>query len=39
LADNILVIFRGQVMDIISCEDEEKIADVGLLMAGVRRKQ
>ena len=39
LADNILVIFRGQVMDIISCEDEEKIADVGLLMAGVRRKR
>jgi simple sugar transport system ATP-binding protein len=39
LADNILVIFRGQIMDIISCEDEEKIADVGLLMAGVRRKQ
>lgn len=39
LADNILVIFRGQVMDIISCEDEENIADVGLLMAGVRRRR
>ena len=39
LADNILVIFRGQAMDIISCEDEETIADVGLLMAGVRRKR
>jgi len=38
LADNILVMFRGQVMDIISCKDEEKIADVGLLMAGVGSK-
>lgn len=38
LADNILVIFRGQVMDIISCEDEDGIADIGPLMAGVRRE-
>jgi simple sugar transport system ATP-binding protein len=37
LADNILVIFRGQAMDIISCQNEESIADVGLLMAGVGR--
>ena len=39
LADTILIIFRGQIMDIISCEDEESISDIGPLMAGVRRKQ
>ena len=39
LADTIMVIFRGQVMDIISCKDDEGIADIGPLMAGVRRKQ
>jgi simple sugar transport system ATP-binding protein len=39
LADTIMVIFRGQVMDIISCEDNEGIADIGPLMAGVRRKR
>jgi len=34
-----MVIFRGQVMDIISCEDDEGISDIGPLMAGVRGKQ
>lgn len=36
LADRILVIFRGQVMDIISCEEEEDLERIGLLMAGVK---
>ena len=36
LADKILVIFRGQVMDIISCEDEEGMERIGPLMAGVK---
>jgi len=36
LADTILVIFRGQVMDTISCEDEEGMERIGLLMAGVK---
>jgi len=36
LADNILVIFRGQVMDIISCEDEKGMERIGPLMAGVK---
>ena len=39
LADTILVIFRGQVMDIIACEDDDAIADIGPLMAGVRKKR
>ena len=36
LADTILVIFRGQVMDTISCEDEEGMERIGPLMAGVK---
>ena len=36
LADTILVIFRGQMMDIISCEDEEGLNRIGPLMAGVK---
>ena len=36
LADNILVIFRGQVMDIISTQDEEGLERIGPLMAGVK---
>jgi simple sugar transport system ATP-binding protein len=36
LADNILVIFRGQVMDIISTQNEERLERIGPLMAGVR---
>jgi simple sugar transport system ATP-binding protein len=39
LADTIMVIFRGQVMDIIACEDDDAIADIGPLMAGVKKKQ
>ncbi len=37
LADNVLVIFRGEVMDIISCEDEKSLERIGPLMAGVKR--
>jgi simple sugar transport system ATP-binding protein len=36
LADTILVIFRGQVMDIISAENEQAIERIGPLMAGVK---
>ncbi|MBW1935636.1 MAG: ABC transporter ATP-binding protein [Deltaproteobacteria bacterium] len=36
LADNILVMFRGQAMDIISGEDEKGIERIGPLMAGLR---
>jgi ABC-type uncharacterized transport system ATPase subunit len=36
LADTILVIFRGKVMDIISCEDEEGMERIGPLMAGLK---
>jgi len=36
LADRILVIFRGQIMDIISCEDEAGLERIGPLMAGLR---
>jgi simple sugar transport system ATP-binding protein len=39
LADNILVIFRGQVMDIISCENENGLEQIGPLMAGVKKGQ
>lgn len=39
LADTIMVIFRGQVMDILSCKNDEAIADIGPLMAGVGRKR
>ncbi len=37
LADNILVIFRGRVMEIVSCEDERGLDKIGPLMAGVER--
>jgi simple sugar transport system ATP-binding protein len=36
LADNILIIFRGQVMDVISCDDEEGLERIGPLMAGMK---
>ena len=36
LADTILVMFRGQVMDIISCDDEKGLERIGPLMAGVK---
>lgn len=36
LADRIMVIFRGQSMDIISCEDAEGLERIGPLMAGLR---
>jgi len=36
LADRILVLFRGQIMDIISCEDEAALERIGPLMAGLR---
>jgi ABC-type uncharacterized transport system ATPase subunit len=36
LADRILVIFRGQSMEVISCEDEEALERIGPLMAGLQ---
>jgi simple sugar transport system ATP-binding protein len=36
LADRILVLFRGRIMDIISCEDEAGLERIGPLMAGLR---
>ncbi len=39
LADNILVIFRGQIMEIISCKDDKGLEEIGPLMAGVERKR
>ncbi len=39
LADSILVIFRGQVMDIISCDDQKGLERIGPLMAGVRKEK
>lgn len=39
LADNIFVIFRGQAMDIISCNDEKGLERIGPLMAGVKKRR
>lgn len=39
LADTILVIFRGQVMDIISCDDEKGLERIGPLMAGMKKRE
>ncbi|NIO05987.1 MAG: ATP-binding cassette domain-containing protein [Proteobacteria bacterium] len=39
LADSILVMFRGQVMDIISCDDEKGLERIGPLMAGLETKK
>ena len=36
ISDRILILFRGQVMDVISCEDEEGLERIGPLMAGLR---
>jgi len=36
LADRILVLFRGRIMDIVSCEDEAGLERIGPLMAGLR---
>ena len=36
LSDRVLVLFRGEIMDIISMEEEDRIGDIGPLMAGVR---
>jgi len=38
LSDRIAVIFRGRIMDIFSGYDEEKIGEIGLLMAGVHKR-
>jgi simple sugar transport system ATP-binding protein len=35
LSDRIGVIFRGRLMDVFSVEDEERIAEIGPMMAGV----
>jgi len=39
LADRILVIFRGEAMDTVSCRDEADLDDIGPLMAGVRKRR
>jgi ABC-type uncharacterized transport system ATPase subunit len=36
LADRVLVIFRGRIMDVISCEDEAGLERIGPLMAGLQ---
>ncbi|MFZ7111712.1 MAG: ABC transporter ATP-binding protein [Desulfatiglandales bacterium] len=36
LADNVLVMFRGQIMDILSCGDESALERIGPLMAGLK---
>ena len=36
ISDRILVLFRGRIMDIISCEDEAGLERIGPLMAGLR---
>jgi simple sugar transport system ATP-binding protein len=36
LSDTILVLFRGHVMDILSCEDGKALERIGPLMAGVK---
>ena len=35
LSDRIAVIFRGQLMGILSADDEDAIAEIGPMMAGV----
>ncbi len=37
LADRILVLFNGEIMDIVDAS-EARVADIGLLMAGIRRE-
>jgi simple sugar transport system ATP-binding protein len=38
LSDRIAVIFRGQLMGILSAQEEEAIAEIGPMMAGVRHE-
>jgi len=38
LADSVLVIFRGQVMDVIAYDDEKGLERIGPLMAGMKKK-
>ena len=39
LSDRIGVMFRGQMIDLFSTEDEEKVAEIGPMMAGVKREE
>ena len=39
LSDQVGVIFRGRLMDIISAEDEDWIGEIGSMMAGVKRER
>jgi simple sugar transport system ATP-binding protein len=39
LSDRIAVIFRGQMMGILSADDEDAIAEIGPMMAGVMQNQ
>ena len=36
LADRIAVMYRGRFIDIVDASDEERVASIGLLMAGVK---
>jgi simple sugar transport system ATP-binding protein len=39
LSDRIAVIFRGQLMGVFSAQEKEAIAEIGPMMAGVRRER
>ena len=39
LSDRIGVMFRGQMIDLFSTEEEEKVAEIGPMMAGVKREE
>jgi len=39
LSDRIGVMFRGRLMDLFSTDDEERVAEIGPMMAGVKREQ
>ncbi len=38
LSDRIAVMFRGRLMGVLSADDEDAIAEIGPMMAGVRRE-
>ena len=39
LSDRIGVMFRGRLIDLFSAADEEKVGEIGPMMAGVKREQ
>jgi simple sugar transport system ATP-binding protein len=38
LADRVAVMFRGRILEIISTRDPERVAEIGLLMAGAEKE-